>query len=132
MLVLSRETNQAIVLTEYEIVFDENGIVFGENGEVKITPIRVSGNTVRISIKAPREMKVLRKELIGTEKAVSETETESKKPYSNLVLSRKPGDEIVIDEDITITVLKIRGNKVSLGLEGPKKVRFLRAELKAA
>jgi carbon storage regulator len=46
-----------------------------------------------------------------------------------LVLSRKPGEKITIGSRITITVLAVKGNKVRLGIEAPKEVAVLRAEL---
>ena len=49
-----------------------------------------------------------------------------------LVLTRKNGEKIVIDGDIEITVVDIRGNQVRLGIEAPKEVAILRAELEEA
>jgi carbon storage regulator len=49
-----------------------------------------------------------------------------------LILSRKPEERIVIDEHITITVLEIRGNQISLGIEAPREIPIVRAELLAA
>jgi carbon storage regulator len=46
-----------------------------------------------------------------------------------LVLSRKPGEKVVIGEGITVTVLEIVGNRVRLGIEAPGDVRILRGEL---
>ena len=46
-----------------------------------------------------------------------------------LVLSRKAGDTLVIDNQITITVTKISGNRVTLGIKAPNDVRILRGEL---
>jgi carbon storage regulator len=46
-----------------------------------------------------------------------------------LVLSRKPGEKLVIDNNITITVLEVAGNRVKLGVEAPDSVRVLRGEL---
>ena len=46
-----------------------------------------------------------------------------------LVLSRKRREGIIIGQDITLTVLEIRGNQIKLGVEAPKKVAVLRAEL---
>jgi carbon storage regulator len=37
-----------------------------------------------------------------------------------LVLSRKKNESIVIDNNITITVVEIRGDKVRLGIVAPK------------
>ena len=42
-----------------------------------------------------------------------------------LVLTRKKNESIVIDDDITILVVEIRGNKVRLGVEAPKEVPFI-------
>src|SRR5438128_11196150 len=39
-----------------------------------------------------------------------------------LVLSRKKNESIVINNDITIVVIEIRGDKVRLGVEAPKEV----------
>jgi carbon storage regulator CsrA len=46
-----------------------------------------------------------------------------------LVLSRKPGEQVVIGGNITVTVLSIDGCNVKLGFEAPGPVRILRAEL---
>lgn len=39
-----------------------------------------------------------------------------------LVLSRKKNESIVINNDITIVVIEVRGDKVRLGVEAPKEV----------
>jgi carbon storage regulator len=46
-----------------------------------------------------------------------------------LVLSRKVEERIIIDDNITITVLSIRGNHVRLGIEAPLEVNVVRQEL---
>jgi carbon storage regulator len=46
-----------------------------------------------------------------------------------LVLSRKLNESIVIDGDIRITVVDIRGNHVRIGIEAPDAVEILREEL---
>jgi carbon storage regulator len=46
-----------------------------------------------------------------------------------LVVSRKVGQRIVIDDRITITVVEIRGNQIRLGIEAPKEVVVQREEL---
>lgn len=47
-----------------------------------------------------------------------------------LVLSRKVGEKIVIDGNITVEVVKIQGNRISLGIVAPADVKILRSELK--
>jgi carbon storage regulator len=46
-----------------------------------------------------------------------------------LVLSRKKNESIVINNDITIVVVEIRGDKVRLGIEAPKEVPVHRREV---
>jgi carbon storage regulator len=46
-----------------------------------------------------------------------------------LVLSRKPGEQVVIGTGITLTVVEVRGNRVRLAFDAPDQVRILRAEL---
>jgi len=46
-----------------------------------------------------------------------------------LVLTRKPGEKVVIDGNITVTVVKINGNQVRLAFDAPDDVRILRGEL---
>jgi carbon storage regulator CsrA len=46
-----------------------------------------------------------------------------------LVLSRRPGEEIVIDGHIRITLVGIKGGQVRLGITAPRSVSVLRREL---
>jgi carbon storage regulator len=46
-----------------------------------------------------------------------------------LVLSRKVNESIVINDDITITVVEIRGDKVRLGVEAPREAPVHRREV---
>ena len=46
-----------------------------------------------------------------------------------LVLSRKPGESIRIGDDIKVTVVKIRGNRVRVGIEAPNGIHIVRGEL---
>lgn len=48
-----------------------------------------------------------------------------------LVLSRKPGEKVVIDGSITITVMEFIGGRVKIGIEAPADVAILRGELVA-
>ena len=46
-----------------------------------------------------------------------------------LVLTRKQREQIQIGEDITITILRVKGNAVRIGIEAPQGIRVLRGEL---
>lgn len=46
-----------------------------------------------------------------------------------LVLSRKKNESIVINNDITIVIVEIRGDKVRLGVEAPREVPVHRQEV---
>lgn len=46
-----------------------------------------------------------------------------------LVLSRKECEKIQLGNDITLTVVKVSGDKVRLGIEAPSNVKVLRNEL---
>lgn len=46
-----------------------------------------------------------------------------------LVLSRKKNESIVINDDIVVVVVDIRGDKVRLGIEAPKHVPVHRREV---
>lgn len=46
-----------------------------------------------------------------------------------LVLTRKLQERILIGNDVVITILQVRGQAVRVGIEAPRNVRVLRAEL---
>ena len=46
-----------------------------------------------------------------------------------LVLSRKKNESIVICDDIVVTVVEVRGDKVRLGIEAPREVPVHRREV---
>jgi len=46
-----------------------------------------------------------------------------------LVLTRKPGEQIRIGNDIVVTVLEVSGNKVRVGIDAPDNVSIVRGEL---
>ena len=46
-----------------------------------------------------------------------------------LVLSRKAGQRLIIDDRITITINRISGNRVQVGIEAPDDVHIMRGEL---
>ena len=46
-----------------------------------------------------------------------------------LVLTRKRDEQIQIGKDVTITIVRLHGNTVRIGIEAPRDVRIRRAEL---
>lgn len=46
-----------------------------------------------------------------------------------LALSRKTGESIIIDNDIEVTILEIKGDQVKLGIKAPKSVPIYRKEI---
>ncbi|MGD9632879.1 MAG: carbon storage regulator CsrA [Pirellulales bacterium] len=46
-----------------------------------------------------------------------------------LVLSRKVNESIRINEDVTVTVMGLRGDKVRLGVEAPREIPVHREEV---
>jgi carbon storage regulator len=47
-----------------------------------------------------------------------------------LIFSRKCGERFVIGDEITVTVRRIQGNRVTLSFEAPSTVRIARQEAK--
>lgn len=48
-----------------------------------------------------------------------------------LVLSRRVGESVVVGDDVTITILEVRGDVVRVGIDAPRSVSVHRAELLA-
>ena len=46
-----------------------------------------------------------------------------------LILTRKVGESVLIGDDISISVLSVRGNQVKLGVQAPKKYPFTEGNL---
>lgn len=46
-----------------------------------------------------------------------------------LILTRRIGESIIIGDDVTITVLGVKGNQVRLGVNAPKTVSVHREEI---
>jgi carbon storage regulator len=49
-----------------------------------------------------------------------------------LVLSRRVGESVVIGDDVTVTVLEIRGDVIRIGVDAPRSVQVRRQELLVA
>ena len=48
-----------------------------------------------------------------------------------LVLSRKLDESIKIGNDIKITILRVKGNTIRIGIDAPSDVRVIRSELRS-
>ncbi len=46
-----------------------------------------------------------------------------------LILTRKTNEKIRIGNDITITIIEVRGDQVKVGIEAPKDVKVFRQEV---
>jgi carbon storage regulator len=46
-----------------------------------------------------------------------------------LILTRRVGETLVIDDNVTVTVLGIKGNQVRIGVNAPKEISVHRAEI---
>ena len=124
MLVLSRAQNERVYCSQIE-------------GWVSVE--RISSKSVRLGLNFPERIKILRAELSllspkktsGKKRDLSVSKPDSKESSSNkkLVLSRKKGEQILIGDHVTLTIVEIRGSKVRLGFDGPLSVKFTREEL---
>ncbi|MEM6691575.1 MAG: carbon storage regulator [Planctomycetota bacterium] len=46
-----------------------------------------------------------------------------------LVLSRKESEQLMIGDDIVLTINRISGNRVAIGIDAPRSIRIVRGEL---
>jgi carbon storage regulator len=46
-----------------------------------------------------------------------------------LILSRKTDEKIMIGDDITITIVEVRGDQIRIGVDAPKNVKVFRREV---
>ena len=46
-----------------------------------------------------------------------------------LVISRQPGDSLLIGQDIKITILEVNGDRVKIGIDAPRSVPVMRTEV---
>lgn len=46
-----------------------------------------------------------------------------------LILTRRTGETVMIGDQVTLTVLGVKGNQVRIGINAPKHVKIFREEL---
>ena len=46
-----------------------------------------------------------------------------------LILSRKINEKVVIGDDISVSIVEIRGDQVRIGIDAPKKIKVFRQEV---
>jgi carbon storage regulator len=46
-----------------------------------------------------------------------------------LILTRRVGESLMVGEDITITVLGVKGNQVRIGIDAPRDIAVHREEI---
>jgi len=46
-----------------------------------------------------------------------------------LILTRRVGETVMIGNDVTVTILGVKGNQVRIGINAPKNVLVLREEV---
>lgn len=48
----------------------------------------------------------------------------------HLILSRRPSESVKIGDEVTVTVLGVKGNQVRFGIDAPRNVRVDREEIR--
>jgi carbon storage regulator len=55
--------------------------------------------------------------------------TENKEMEAMLILTRRVGETLMIGDEVTVTVLGVKGNQVRIGVNAPKHVAVHREEI---
>lgn len=49
---------------------------------------------------------------------------------SNLIVTRRPGESVLIGEDVVVTILGVKGNQVRVSINAPAEVAVDREEIR--
>lgn len=60
---------------------------------------------------------------------MSRLSTKHSKEADMLKLTRRPGEQLIIGDNIVIRILDVSGNQVRIGISAPKEISVLRDEL---
>lgn len=109
MLVLSRKKDEVIMIGE----------------SIVVTVVDIRGNKVRLGFNAPQGVGIWRNEIYtpGNVRAPSKT------IGGMLVLSRHRDEGIMIGDDVLVTVVDVRGDKVRIGIKAPRALPVHRKEV---
>lgn len=46
-----------------------------------------------------------------------------------LILTRRVGEKLIIGEDVTVTILSLKGNQIRIGIDAPREIKVHREEV---
>jgi carbon storage regulator len=49
-----------------------------------------------------------------------------------LIITRRPGEKVMIGDDVVVEVIEVSGSSVRIGIDAPKSVRVYREEIYSA
>ena len=97
-------------------------VVIGDS--IVVTALGAKGERARIGTEAPPDVRIWRKELGGPLE-----EKELVASGGMLVLSRKPGEEILMTGGISVLLIEVDRNKIRLGIVAPPEIGIWRLEV---
>jgi carbon storage regulator CsrA len=128
MLVVSRQRDESLMIGEW----------------IQVTVIDIRGDKARIGVIAPRCVPVHRKEILEDlrlQYKLAQTGLANPQPRPTvsanaagpagptLVLTRRRDESVMIGDDVEVTVIDIRGDKVRLGVNSPRGMAVYRKEV---